>query len=196
MAKRMLHSLLHAGPALFLLGQAVAAHGAELIDSGSYREVVGVVRGFGSAFLTRGDDGREHGFARFDGTSYAIYFMDCNADDTRCETLLFQAMWDGIDGLSLAHVNRWNMERSYGKAYLDPEGQPVLEVSVNLEGGITLQNLDDTVSVWCGMLSSFPAYLGNAVAGEDIMWQPAPVPEEAPLPIHAAPAAPLPAKPL
>lgn len=41
-------------------------------------------------------------------------------------------------------MNEWNKTKRFGRAYLDAEGDPVVELDYDLEGGVS----DDSVKVW------------------------------------------------
>ncbi len=46
---------------------------------------------------------------------------------------------------SLDVINEWNMTKMFTKAYLDQDGDPVLEMDVDLDGGITEARLRDAI---------------------------------------------------
>ena len=45
-------------------------------------------------------------------------------------------------------MNAWNRDRRFGKAYIDADGDIAIEMDVNLWGGVTPKNLDDTFDWW------------------------------------------------
>jgi hypothetical protein len=48
----------------------------------------------------------------------------------------------GVD-LGLEEVNAWNRERILSKAYLDKDGDTILEAEVDLDGGVTVDRVKD-----------------------------------------------------
>jgi hypothetical protein len=48
----------------------------------------------------------------------------------------------GVD-LGLEEVNAWNRERILSKAYLDQDGDTILEAEVDLDGGVTVDRVKD-----------------------------------------------------
>jgi hypothetical protein len=58
-------------------------------------------------------------------------------------------------------VNRWNRDYRFGKAYVDAEGDVILEWDVNLWGGVSPANLDDTFDWWRTVLSRMDEVFGN-----------------------------------
>ena len=48
-------------------------------------------------------------------------------------------------GAGLAEVNRWNRERRYSRAYIDDEGDPVIELDLDLVGGVSRERIADFI---------------------------------------------------
>lgn len=65
------------------------------------------------------------------GTTFVIYFLNCKKKRD-CEDIAFSASWDFEDGKgpSAEMMHRWNADRRFTKAYLDREGDPILEMDV------------------------------------------------------------------
>ena len=81
------------------------------------------------------------------GTDFQIYFYGCD-DGAECKWLLFKVGYDLPGGTTLATVNQWNANTLFGRAYLDDEDDPWLEMGVTLDGGVTQQNFADVVDWW------------------------------------------------
>lgn len=47
-------------------------------------------------------------------------------------------------GATLTKVNEWNKSKRFGRAYIDAEGDPCVELDYDLEGGVS----DDSIKVW------------------------------------------------
>ncbi len=74
---------------------------------------------------------------------------------------MFSAGWEGDDrpdDLTDAMMADWNREKRFGKAYLDGDGNATVDMSVNLHGGVTRANLDDTIDWWRLVLVEFDDY--------------------------------------
>lgn len=94
------------------------------------------------------------------GVNYAIYFYGCK-NGTKCSEIQFSAAFDLVDGTSMAVINEWNISRRYGKAYLDEESDPFLDMDVNLwGGGISPATFKDDLEIWNELLVEFRAHLG------------------------------------
>lgn len=91
-------------------------------------------------------------------TDYYIYFVNCN-DTFVCEDINFYAGFYETRP-TLESINEWNRDRRFGKAYLDQDGDAVVEMDVNLEYGVTADNLDATFQVWALVVEEFVAHIG------------------------------------
>lgn len=60
---------------------------------------------------------------------------------------------------TLVDLDEWNRQRYFTKAYMDDEGDPVLEMVVHLEGGITASNLRHSIRTYSQALSAFLPFL-------------------------------------
>ena len=68
-------------------------------------------------------------------------------------SILFRASFDG--DVPLSRINSWNRTKKYSRSYLDHENDPVLELDLDLEGGVTrarivsfLKTSNISFSVW------------------------------------------------
>jgi hypothetical protein len=117
--------------------------------------IAGIARAYGPA-ERRFDDAEEGPWIRaeMDGIVYTISFLNCtNATD--CTSVQFRAWWNSEGAHSLEAMNRWNRERRFSAAYLDSNNNATLEYDVNLAGGVTAVNFDDTVQWWQAVLQEF-----------------------------------------
>ncbi len=58
---------------------------------------------------------------------------------------------------SLATINAWNAKARFAHAYLDAEGDPVLQMDLDLDGGVTDASLDAAFKRWGRALEGFLA---------------------------------------
>jgi hypothetical protein len=143
-----------------LLAAATTASSAEFVDATDPQQLVSIIRELGyRARLTSDNTGDPMISTSVGGTDVSILFFGCvaNAD---CKTLLFKVGYDLNDGTTLEAVNVWNTENLYGRAYLDDESDPWIEMPVNLFGGITRQNFEDTFDWWDVVVGRFEDHLG------------------------------------
>lgn len=141
--------------ALALAGTAFHASAQSGFDPGDPREVLELAKGYGSATLEPYGDGKVKIDGRMEGRRYGVYFYGCTAN-RQCNSLQFS--W-GIDkkGVPLSKINDWNRDKRFAKAYIDSEGDLMLEMDVNVAYGVTRKNLDDTFDWWRLVLKEFYA---------------------------------------
>lgn len=92
------------------------------------------------------------------GDRFNIRFYLCkNGKD--CEGLHFSAGWDMDNGFDMERINKWNLERLVGKAHLDSESDPILEMYVTTKGGLNEANFADVVDWWRVAMGEFMVYI-------------------------------------
>lgn len=136
---------------------APSASASDLIDATDPEEIVNIARGYGAATLGTDNVGDPQVTGRIGGNAYTIFFYGCT-DGRDCTNLQFSSGWIS-DDVDLAMINRWNREHRFSRAYLDDENDPIIEMDVNLEFGVSRRNFDDTFGVWSAILSSFANYV-------------------------------------
>jgi hypothetical protein len=150
---RELISSLALVPAAFA---AFVAGAGEVIDATDPDAVLEVVRNYGDASLARDSLGDPLIEGTIEGKEYRLFFYDCR-EGRDCKSLTFSATWEAED-TTAAMISDWNREQRFGKAYLDADGRATVEMHVNMHGGVTPANLDDTTGWWRLVLEKFPEY--------------------------------------
>lgn len=130
------------------------AFSGELIDGSDPAAVENVARGFGSATLEKDSSGDPKVSGRINGTAYGIYFYGCT-ENKACDSIQFSTGWARQNKIPMSEINEWNAKKRFGKAYLDNEGDPRLEMDVNLDEGVSRLNLEDTMDYWSKLLDAF-----------------------------------------
>lgn len=92
--------------------------------------------------------------AEMDDVVYTITFLNCT-DGVHCTSLQLRAWWQSDGAHGLEQMNDWNRSRRFGTAYLDTNRNATVEFDVNLAGGITAANFDDTLQWWREVLREF-----------------------------------------
>ncbi len=145
--------------AALMLGGAAGAMAQELIDGTNVDEVANIARGFGSVTMDKSSNGDPVIEGKIEGVSYYLFFRNCADDNTQCEDLNFYAGF--LDNKqTMEAINAWNRDKRFGKAYLDSDLDAVIEYDVNLEHGISRENLDSTFQVWSLILKQYADYIG------------------------------------
>jgi len=66
-----------------------------------------------------------------EGVEFNILFYGCE-DNADCTVIQFRAGFDLEEGTTLAAVNDWNAARIFGKAFLDEENDPFVEMALEM----------------------------------------------------------------
>jgi hypothetical protein len=146
--------------AVLIMGSAAATQAQDLLDGNNVDEILNIARGYGSGTLETQGNGNPRIEGRMDGILYHVYFMNCNDNHTDCEDIYFYAGF--LDNKqTMEAINAWNRDRRFGRAYLDTDLDAVIEYDMNLEYGISRQNLDAGFSIWKNTLAAFVEYTGQ-----------------------------------
>ena len=92
-------------------------------------------------------------------SSDLIYFYEC-AKTPRCRSIQFTAGFAGSP-IGDARVAEWNRTKRFGRAYLDKDGDPWVEMDVDAERGMTTEGLANQFDRWNAVMGSFMRYIGR-----------------------------------
>ena len=132
---------------------APAAYAEDIINAENPDAILNIARGFGYATLGKDSQGDPKISGRVEGTRYGIYFYGCS-EGKNCNQIQFATGWGEIK-VPMDEINEWNRKRRYGKAYLDKDGDPMVEMMVNINYGVTTKNLEDTFDWWTKVMKDF-----------------------------------------
>lgn len=97
--------------------------------------------------------------SRVSDTKFSVYFYGCQ-DNTNCTSVLIKAGYDLDNGISALKVNKWNRKKRFAKAYIDDEGDPYLEMDINLAyEGVGNKNFEDTLDWWRLLVEDFEEFI-------------------------------------
>jgi hypothetical protein len=88
------------------------------------------------------------GTFRIDGTSVVLVINDDK------EAVSMVAAWRDVE-TSLRQMNEWNRSKKYSRAFLDKDGDPVIQLDLDLAGGVTIGRVKDFVSTVRASISIF-----------------------------------------
>jgi len=132
---------------------------AETLDATNPRKLVEVIQDLGyRARLETDGVGDPMIISSAAGAEFRIYFYGCSRGKD-CTTLLFKAGFDLIMGTTLETVDAWNEGALLGRAYLDDEDDPWIELGVNMKGGVSRSNFEVTFGRWESILSDFQRHI-------------------------------------
>lgn len=133
---------------------------AESVDATDPEKLASLIRDLGyRATIEQDDVGDPMIRSSAGGIEFLIYFYGCDGGE-RCRTVLFQVAYDLESGTTADVVENWNENMLFGRAYLDEESDPWLEMPVNLFGGVTSENFVDTFDWWETVLDDFESHIG------------------------------------
>ena len=135
------------------------AAGAAVRDSITKEEVAAALRAVGATdvSLERDAAGDPMVAANLHDADFQVLMYDCSGD--RCASIQFRSGYDLDDGMSWDEMNDWNTALRYGKAWLDEEGDPFIELDLDLSGGSSDGQVRKYVAMWDAMLSGFHEYI-------------------------------------
>jgi hypothetical protein len=94
------------------------------------------------------------------GTTFQIFFYNCTANKN-CATVSFHSGYDLKTSPGLERMNEWNRGQRFGRAYLDKEDDPILEMDVDLDdGGLSPALFIDNIEFWASILGNFEKHIG------------------------------------
>lgn len=91
-------------------------------------------------------------------TKFAVLFWDCLGDV--CGSIQFTAGYLTDGDISHEIMNEWNADNLYGQAYLDEELDPIIDMAVPANGGITASNLRHAIQRWRDVVADFEDHIG------------------------------------
>jgi hypothetical protein len=133
---------------------------SSLITANSFDAILAALESNGfTVDLTKDSDGDPLIESLDDDEPFSVHFYGCTKGKD-CEYIQFVSGWDLAKGTTMQVIAKWNEDRVWGRAFLDSDNDPWLDLAVNLKGGVTAENFDDTVSWWWSVLRDFEDHIG------------------------------------
>ena len=103
--------------------------------------------------------------SRIGNSDFQIFFYNCT-NHVECATVTFHVGYDLSRTVSLESINEWNRGQRFGRAYLDRENDPILEMDLDLDdGGVSEALFIDNIQFWAAVFSRFQVHIGYVPAG-------------------------------
>jgi len=147
---------------LLMAGVAIAAPAsAQMISAANPEAVAKVMRDKGYAVeLTTDGEGDPMIKSDIDGDLFVVMFYNCT-DNKNCKTLQFY-MGFTEPVITGERINEWNQKHRFAFAYNDEEGDPVLEMDVDLDhGGMPKVLFEDNLDTWSSLASEFGKFVSE-----------------------------------
>lgn len=142
---------------LALLFAAPSAHAQTLVDGANIDGIVEAAREYGSATRASQPDGNPMIAGKIEGIPYFVRFRNCSGRDT-CSDINIRVGF--LVKPPIEAINAWNRDKRFSKAYLDAEGDAILEMDVVLVGGVSQDNMSEIFSYWRLALDQFTRHIG------------------------------------
>ncbi|WP_428681644.1 YbjN domain-containing protein [Sphingopyxis sp.] len=142
-----------------LVFSATPAH-AELVNAKNPATIKAIVesQGWPATLVTKAGDDPYIESTR-NGLKFLILFMNCD-DNKNCKTLQYYMGFNDAKNVSFERLNEWNKEKRFARAYRDDEGDPVLEMDVDVDfSGIPRENIGETFNTWASLMDSYREFI-------------------------------------
>ncbi|GGB64548.1 MULTISPECIES: YbjN domain-containing protein [Henriciella] len=138
----------------------VEVEDASLIDASDPMVVASLLAEEGyEVILSKQESGAVQIKSSVGAVNFWLYFQACAPDFTACEVITLASGFDFDTAQPPAIYGDWNRDK-LSKAYLDEDGDPFVEFSVNLVHGVTRDNFLDTVHWFTLEVMSFMEQIG------------------------------------
>lgn len=140
---------------------AMAPAQAELVSPKNPAAIVSVVESQGlSAKLVTKSGENPYIESASNGIKFLILFLNCDDNKQNCTTLQYYMGYSDADATSLERINEWNKTKRFARAYRDNDGDPVLEMDVDLDfDGLPRQNVGESLKTWVSLMNSYHGFL-------------------------------------
>jgi hypothetical protein len=91
---------------------------------------------------------------------FVIHFYDCDDAHSHCPYIQITQGWDLKKGSTVDKMEKWNEDNVWGQAYLDDEKDPWLALTINFNGGVTPEYVDDMIDWWSVIAGDFEKHIG------------------------------------
>jgi hypothetical protein len=147
---------------LAALGLMMAPAGAALLPDGGVTapEVANVLQHQGyKTEIATDKEGNPLIRSAWDAIKFGVFFYNCNKSQ-RCTGIQYAAGFRH-PGVDLDRINTWNRTKRFGRAYLDLEGDPWVEMDIDVQHGATTEALANDLARWNVVLTQFSRYIGR-----------------------------------
>lgn len=137
-----------------------SAAAAETVTATDPQSIVAALQAGGyKAILSKDSSGDPRIESAASGAKFIVTFYGCTKN-VACKTITFYAGWSGGKS-TLEQINEWNKARRFSRAYKDKDGDPVIELDVDLDdGGMSQALFIDNVQFWESAIGGFKKHLG------------------------------------
>ena len=139
------------------VGAGQAQQSVKTMAPVSSGEMLRIARLFGSAAISRQKNGDPLIAGAINHIPYALRFLNC-ANRDACEDINFRVGFQVKPSIDV--INAWNASKRFSRAYLDGEGDAILEMDVVINGGVSTEMLNSSFEYWRLSLNQFVKHIG------------------------------------
>ena len=134
---------------------------AQLVSSTNPQAIKAAVEAQGwPATLNTPDDQNPYIESKRNDMKFLVLFMNCDDDHKNCKTLQYYMGFSDAKETSLDRLNEWNKTKRFARAYRDKDGDPVLEMDLDLDfKGIPSENVNESLVTWAALMDAYHAHL-------------------------------------
>jgi len=145
---------------LLTVGVVVPVRAVPLPDGGvTAAEVVSILQKKGyKAEITKDKYGDPLIHSASGTLNFDVYFYACH-DTPRCASIQFYAGFQK-PGIAEGRISEWNRTTRFGKAYLDKDGDPRVEMDMDVQHGATSEAIANDLDRWVAVLAAFTKHIG------------------------------------
>jgi hypothetical protein len=138
-----------------------APAGAQMVRAQDPQSLVKALTAAGYAAQLSTDKGGEPMItSAVNGTNFQIFFYNCTAHKD-CATVQFNSGYDLSSRMDVERINDWNTHNRFGRAFLDKDRDPILQMDVDLDdGGVSPALFIDNIEFWKSILADFEVAIG------------------------------------
>jgi hypothetical protein len=146
--------------ALLGIAMAAPAMARPLPDGGiTAQELASVLQEKGyKAQVTTDKDGDPLVRSASGGVDFLVLYYECKGKQ-RCPSIQCYAGFKKT-AIMPARIAEWNTKRRFGRAYLDDESDPRVEMDVDVEHGATTEAIANDMERWVTVLAGFTKHIG------------------------------------
>lgn len=116
--------------------------------------------GYSDATLGKDSEGDPKISAKIDGTNFFVFFYNCT-NHKACATVQLHAGYDLSKPIAFERINEWNRTQRFARAYVDKEGDPIIQMDIDLDdGGVSQLLFIDNLEFWATVVSGFEKHIG------------------------------------
>ncbi|MBY8822939.1 YbjN domain-containing protein [Sphingomonas colocasiae] len=144
--------------AISALAMTAAPAAAEQVTA-DHQKLVSLLQAKGyKAELIKGSDA-DYVRTADSGVPVTIFFLNCAKGKTGCTTIQFYTGFNDVK-TTLERINDWNRNQRWGRAYVDKDGDPVMEMDVDMDfGGLSRELFYDNLGTFIALIPLFRDHL-------------------------------------